>query len=157
MEIAFEILVPPRTELEFKLTRKLFEWQGHLYPQGFPEYWFGRHFQLIETPSPTHLNLILPGDISKMSWRCLSVKGDGLEILRNSDANVQWDGKGLGDLLKTLLSGVSQWVIVFEIDYDKIERTFYCVPEDVERLILISLTTKIGGFVALSQNMKKRV
>lgn len=153
MDIAFEILTPAGATIPgFDFKRPTFEWQGQKHPQGLPQCAFGLHFLLVQTPIPNHINAMLPLNIQRIDWQCYSVRGDGLSVLKRNltGERIEWQGKGLPQLLDAILTGLKQWIVVFEINCDEIDKMVQCKANEVMPLIESSLTGRKEGFLAIS-------
>ena len=154
MDIAFEILIPSEIQLpDLRCKRDVFEWQGQLYPQGLPYCDYGPHFRLVETLIPKHIPSFLPEELKCRNWRCFSVKGEGLALLKEEEqgAIVGRNGKDLEELLDVILTPSGSWVVVFEPNYDRIDRVLHCEVSEVAQSIRASLAGINDGFIAFHQ------
>ena len=98
---------------------------------------------------------LLPSKARQVYWRCFSVKGPGLDLLQQSlnGKEIDWGGKGLPQLLDVLLGATEQWVVVFEMNADRIDKVFHGSIKDVLVQIESTLTDRNEGFLAISVNL----
>jgi len=121
MELEMYIIIPRTTNIEhLNLKVEQFEWDGRLYPQGFPQSVINTNWIIEDAPEVDYLINLLPQNLSKSEWRWLYVKGDGLEdfvtkILIN---NVETDA--LFEIFAKTLNDAAKWVVFCEIDNNPI-------------------------------------
>jgi len=81
MDAAFEILIPSNESLApFEFKPHVFEWDGVEYPQNDPVCIIDS-FKLSETPYPDYILFNLPPIYRNVSWQCVSISGEGLDLL----------------------------------------------------------------------------
>jgi hypothetical protein len=121
MDALFEILVPHTSKiklLNFKIP--LFDWGGQTYPQGLPECLFGNNFKMKISEISGFIEQNMPHEYRTSNWQCISVDGDGLDIFVDAlyGLNKEEVGYTLYDLLTAILCGQTNWMVVYEPQYD---------------------------------------
>ncbi len=150
-DLAFEFYIPKDisiSNIDFKYLTK--EWDGVLYNQGLPINNFGLNYILTKTSVKLPIVKRLPEPYLRKQWDCISVQSKGLQAFANELMNGEPEekGRGLKDLIESLLNFNDIWVVVFEPDHDDYEMVFKKgTKADILNSIVFSLTIEKKGFV----------
>jgi hypothetical protein len=114
---------------------------------------WGDFVELLQTPIPAHLGRFLPDNYITESWVALSIRGKGLDLLRDevNGSEVDWKGKSLEQLLRILLSLYSRWVLVFELHCDQIDHVYELGIDGCLGLLRanLELNANVEGFIVI--------
>ncbi|HTF82461.1 MAG TPA: hypothetical protein VL947_12080 [Cytophagales bacterium] len=148
MDTGFEILLSFEEELtSLNFKRQTYELDGVYYPQSNEEAYF-HPFKLLKSDVPLHVISMLPSNMQKVKWQCISIIGNGLDLVKaNLEVNSSMNVDALYSLLCTLLKDKAQWVVVFEPDYDRIDEVLSGSMDEVFAMIKASLVVDKKGFI----------
>jgi hypothetical protein len=138
MDACLELLLPHTIQLnalEWKVPS--FIWGGINYPQGPERVKWGEFVEIVRTPIAEHLRKYLPANSGTETWVALSIRGEGLDLLQRevNGSSVDWHRSSLEDLLRSLLSNCSTWLLVFELHCDQIDSIYrMSVDQCIDRL-----------------------
>ncbi len=155
MDACLELLLPHTIQVT-GLERALatFTWEGADYPQSPTRLRWGDFVEIVQTPIAEHLRRYLPSDCEKINWIALSIRGQGLDLLQSevNGSNIDWKERSLEQLLRSITSQCTKWVLVFELHCDQIDNVYrmnldQCIQRLKENL---RWDVHAEGFVAIS-------
>ena len=155
MDACLELLLPQMPQVDGLEQRTVnFVWGGVSYRQDPVTFHWGDHVDLVQTPVPAHLGNLLPVSCAKEIQVALSIRGQGLDLLQEevNGSVVDWKGRSLEQLLRSLLSQCRQWVLVFELHCDQIDHVYRLGLDDCLVLLRQNLKQEAvtEGFVVIS-------
>lgn len=159
MDVLFEVLLPELEDVEgLEPHQVIFSWGGEAHPQGPVTYRWGPHVELAPDYIQPHIMRFLPEGYADESWAVLQIKGDGLDLLEMevNGEEVDWFGRRLDDLLESLLKQHERWVLIFEPNYDQIDRVYELDVEECISKLKANLRRDAGreGFIAIASRTK---
>lgn len=154
MDVCFELLLPQMPLVDGLEQRGVsFTWGGVSYPQGRATYHWGDFVELVQTPIPQHLGNYLPSNYITEDWVALSIRGRGLDLLQEevNGSDVDWRGRDLEQLLRSLLLQCRRWVLVFELHCDQIDHVYRLDLQECLRILRQNLRWEASpeGFVVI--------
>jgi len=157
MDASFEILLPAEVDLiELGFNVPMFEWQAVKYPQGPPEYFFGRNFHLKASSHDVigYSKSLLPTEYQIKKWQVIELFGDGLDIyygLRFDGNEVEEEGFGFLDLLNFLIAKEPLWMFAFGPQFDGFSKICHGRIEDIVNRLADPITS-LEGFLMLGRS-----
>jgi hypothetical protein len=155
MDIGFYILIPPKVYLPFPLMQKSFTWGDQEHPQGSPYYEVSPHIKLVEGQIPQYLYKFLPVIYQELKWYVLDLQGDALDLLEKElcGEKVDWQGAHLDQLLISVTTSASIWVIIFLLHHDTVDEVYSLTENKLIQTIHSNLSPNScrKGFVAYSE------
>lgn len=158
MDAAFEILLPDGSDLSpFKFDTPVFEWDGISYPQGAPESQFGSMFKLkvLDKYYFDYIKSKLPGDLKNIKWLPIAVLGEDLDAYNAQlfGLGTEEDGFSLRYLLKDFLDKKTNWIVIFQPQYDGFSEVKKGNINDVLTMLEFSIRTSRKGFMIYHTNL----
>jgi len=151
MEITINILLPTTTDIShLKLKKDFYEWDGTSYPQGLAKRIFKENWIIEGTPIPQYIANQFANIMQTLSWRCLAIRGIGLDELVlsmiNPDAFENHDDT-LIDIFKQTIFLSPKWITIFEINNNPITDTYLDTPSTLVKCLADRIKKK-NSFVS---------
>lgn len=127
MNACCELIIPVLPEIDGLVSSETtFTWEGEKYLQGDVHYLWGNFVRFKLTQPPKHIEGYVKKYFCGNEPITLSIQEESLRLLELdiNGISVDWEGKSLEKILRSILAASPKWMIVYELNCDQIDSSY---------------------------------